>query len=331
MALCKNSIAVDENINQQEWDEFCLDAINGTLFHTLKFLSYHKAGKFNHLNVTFRRKGNLAGIFPGALITEEDKSISWVSHPGASYGGPAWSYKLSYSHLESLIGALVDYARKKGFARIKMTPPPVCYHDIPEESLRFALIRNGFSVSRVELTQAVKLNVPEESILATFCNKTRNSIRRAVKSGLEFRIISKPTEEEFDRFWEILVENRAGLGVVPAHSLEEIKLLHRLVPENLMMAVVEHKGRIITTIWNFVCNHSTVLEFYMAHQEPWQKLKPVPFMTYNTLLWAKSKGFKYFDFGISSIMSNPTWGLLKFKENFRANHFLRSTFECYIQ
>jgi len=321
-----NPVEADPNIDIEAWEEFWQGANNGTLFHSLKFMSYHPADRFKQHHLGFKRKGNLVGIFLGAE-RDEDGVKTWVSHPGASYGGPAWSTKLRYHHLESLITALIGYAKTQGFGRIRMTPPPAVYNTIPEESLQFALMRHGFTIARSELTQAVKLDFDEDQLMNQMVNKTRTAYRKAVREGLEFRIIEKPTKAEYDRFWEILVENRAGLGVVPAHSREEIELLHNLMTDKLMMAVIEHHGKMVSVIWNFVCNQATVLEFYMAHIAEAQILRPVTFLTYHTLLWAKRQGYKWLDFGISSIDGEPTWGLMKYKENFQARHFMRTTYQ----
>ncbi len=319
-------VTTDPAVKPDEWEDFWRNAVNGTMFHSLRFLSYHPPNRFNHHHLTFRRKGNLAGIFPGAVIIEEDGSKSWVSHPGASYGGPAWSSKLKYHHLESLVEALAEYAVKQGFNRIKLTPPPVIYNEHPVQDLDFALARFNFKTIRQELTQAVHLGFNKNRLLNSFVNKTRTACRSAIKNGLQFRIIERPDNADLDRFWEILVENRRGLGVVPAHNRQEIERLHKLMPNRLMLAVIEHEERIIAVIWNFICNRSTVLEFYMAHETEYQHLRPVPLLTYHTMLWAKQKGFRYLDFGISSVWSDPTWGLLRFKENFGSRHFLRTTY-----
>ena len=314
-------------IDRREWETFIPTAINGTLFHRLQFLDYHPEGRWEHHHLAFYRKSNLCGIFP-ACVRMEDGVKTLVSHQGASYGGLAWAPKLQYHHLESMIRSLTDYARKNGFKRIKLTPPPVIYGENPEQPLEFALLRTGFRVIRSELTQAVKLDFDDETLLETFCNKTRTAVRKAVQYDLQYRLIEKPTQAEFDRFWEILVENRAGLGVVPTHNRAEIERLHELIPESLMMAVIEQNGKMIAVIWNFVCTPTTVLEFYMAHQAPYQQLRPVPFLTYHTMLWAKHAGYRWLDFGISSIWSEPTWGLLTFKENFGSRHFLRQTWQA---
>jgi len=327
----KHPVIADPNINEDEWENFWQDAVNGTIFNSLRFLSYHAPERFNTHHLTFRRNGNLVGLLPAVISEAEDGAKTWISHPGASYGGPVWSPSLRYHHLESLLDAMINYAHDIGINQIRLTPPPVIYNEFPEQQLDFALQRKGFEVVRTELTQGVRLDIPEDELLGSFVNKTRTAFRRAEKLGLKFRVIENPTQAEFDRFWEILVENRAGLGVTPAHNRKEIELLHNLVPENLMMAVVEYEGQIISLIWNFGCNSRTVLEFYMAHQEPFQKLRPVPFLTYHSILWARSQGYRYFDFGISSIDSDPTWGLLRFKENFNAHHFLRQTYQKNIE
>jgi len=324
-------IIVDVEFNPKEWESFWPGAVNGTLFNSLQFLSYHPPERFQSQHIVFRRKGNIVGLFPAVLVTEKDEALSWISHPGASYGGPVWSPKLHYHHLEQMAAALVEYARGKGFNRIRLTPPPVIYSEHPEQALPFALLRQGFSIVRTELTQAVRLDFKPESLAEGFVNKTRTAFRRAQREGLTFRLIDQPTAEELDRFWEILVVNRAGLGVVPAHSREEIERLHNLIPERLMLAIVEYKSQMIAVIWNFLCNKRTVLEFYMAHLAEYQHLRPVPFLTYHSLLWAHKQGYRYLDFGISSIWGEPTWGLLKFKENFYAQHYLRQTYQIELK
>ncbi len=324
--LDSNSIKVEPLKEPDEWEAFLVNAVNGTLFHSLKFLSYHPADRFTSHHITFRRKGNLVGVMAGVERDENGQKV-WISHPGASYGGPAWSRKLHYNHLEELVQALIKYAREQGFNSLRMTIPPVIYNPDPEQALDFALWRCGFKVVRIELTQAVRLDPTPDALFRNFVNKTRNAYRRAEKLGVKFRIIEQPTAQELDRFWEILVENRRGLGVVPAHNRAEIKRLHQLVPERLMLAVIEREQRMIAVIWNFICNSEVVLEFYMAHEASSVPFKPVPYLTYHSLLWAKEQGFKWMDFGISSIWGEPTWGLLKFKENFNARHFLRQTYQ----
>ncbi len=325
-AVISHPVTADTVFDPDEWERFWHDAVGGTMFNSLRFLSYHPPRRFESHHVVFRRRGNMVGIFPAVVVEEKDGSKSWASHPGASYGGPAYAPHLRYHHLESLIAALVAHARDSGFNRILLTPPPLIYNDPPVQELDFALVRHGFRVVRNELTQAVRLDFDPGRLLDTFVNRTRTAFRSAVRNRLEFRIIERPTPRELDRFWEILVENRRGLGVVPAHNREEIERLHRLVPEMLMLAAVEHQRRIIAVIWNFLCNRHTVLEFYMAHEAAFQQLRPVPFLTFHTMLWAQQRGFRYLDFGISSVRGTPTWGLLKFKENFGSRHFLRLTY-----
>jgi len=326
VSIITHPIEISEEFDPKEWEDFWPHSAGGTIFHSLRFLDYHPEGRFEHLHLAFRRKGNMVGLITGAIRVEEGSRV-WVSHPGASYGGPAFAPGLKYHQIEDAIRALIEHLRKRGIARIRITPPPVIYSHYNDQPLDFALWRHGFSVSRTELTQAVPLDfIDEELLLDGFVNKSRTAFRKAEREGLSFRIIDHPTQAEYDRFWVILEENRRGLGVVPTHNREEIERLHQLVPENLMMATVERDGEMVAVIWNFVCNEETVLEFYMAHVADAQIYRPVPFLTYHSLLWAKAQGYKWFDFGISSIWGDPTWGLLKFKENFRARHFLRQSF-----
>jgi len=327
LSQIKHPITVDPHFDPVEWESFWESAMNGTVFNSLNFLSYHPPERFNSHHVVFRRKGNIVGLFPAAVVEDKKLGKCWVSHPGASYGGPVWSPQLKYIHILSMLESLESYAKQQGFNQIKMTVPPIIYNNFHDQSLDFALVGSGFKVIRSELSQAARLDFDEKELLSTFVNKTRTAFRKAEREGIKFRMIQNPNQKELDRFWEILVENRAGLGVVPAHSRGEIERLHQLIPDRLMLAVIEHEGKIISTIWNFACNRFTLLEFYMAHLDEYQHLRPVPYLTYKSMLWAREQGFRYLDFGISSIWSEPTWGLLRFKENFRARHYLRLTYQ----
>lgn len=322
-----SSFQIDLNVPDAEWEAFWKSAVNGNLFHSKVFLSYHPESKFLSHHIGVRRKGNLVLILTGAIITEKDGSKTFVSHPGASYGGPCWHPKMQFHHLLIALELIMKHCQQLGLNAVRMTPAPVIYSEHHDQVLQFCLIRLKFSIVRNELTQAVSLDFDKENLLESFVNKTRTALRQAHKYNLKFRILDNPSETELDKFWEILVENRAGLGVVPAHNRAEIAKLHQLLPDNLMMAVAEKDGEWAAVIWNFVCNRHTVLEFYMAHVLAHQHLKPVPFLTYKTMIWAQEQGIKYLDFGISSIWGEPTWGLLRFKENFGSKHYLRQTWE----
>ena len=64
-----------------EWDSFIEHSKGSTLHSYRKFLNYHK-DKFQDSSLMFYHNNNLVAVLPGVLVES-----SFISHPGASYGG----------------------------------------------------------------------------------------------------------------------------------------------------------------------------------------------------------------------------------------------------
>ena len=122
--IISHPVSVILEVSDEEWNSLSANSINGTIFHSKQFLDYHAEGKFQHYHLGFERRGNLVGVMPGAVVDDDGKRIL-VSHPGASYGGPAWSHKLKYHHVHDLLRALIDHCREEGFQQIRLTPRPI--------------------------------------------------------------------------------------------------------------------------------------------------------------------------------------------------------------
>ena len=66
------------------WDDFVLNqSVNGTIFHTRKFLSYHSEGKFNDKSILLYSNETLIGVI---AVSQTEKTF--FSHKGTSGGGP---------------------------------------------------------------------------------------------------------------------------------------------------------------------------------------------------------------------------------------------------
>ncbi len=314
----------------REWENFIPKSSNGTIFHSQRFLSYHPSARFRHHHLLFHLRGKLRAVFTGAEV-EGEEGLELHSHPGASYGGVVIKRGADFEDYYGVTGALVEYARKTGFRAINLTQTPLIYHNIPSQGVEFALAAHNFTRHCENLTQSVDLTVLGQDVTESLVDKTRNAYRQAVKKGLVYCEDVELSEENLADFHRILVENRRILGVTPAHTLEELFKLARISPDSLHLAFVEKEGERIAGLLHFICNLRIVLLFYVCHNREKQSLKPVPFLLTNTLNWAREAGFRELDFGISTVKGDPTWGLLKFKENFKARPFLRTTYRIQIK
>lgn len=324
----KNSNFIVEQYHpalSEEWDNFILKSSNGTIFHSQRFFAYHPGKRFKHHHLIFRMRNKIRAVFTAAEI-ESDHGRELRSHPGASYGGFVMKQNSDFEDYLGVVKALIRYGSENGFDAISLTQTPLIYHAEFNQGIDFALEKCGFSVSCSEFTQSVDLtrfsNHPEDDLV----DKTRNACRKARKAGLKYLENVELTPDNLSDFHHILNENRKALGVKPTHTLDELVKLSQLIPEYLHLAFIEHESKRIAGLLHFVCNPSVLLLFYVCHDRTEQSLKPVPLIMANTLKWAKNKGFRELDFGISTVKGDPNLGLIKFKENFRTRPFLRNTY-----
>jgi len=314
--------------HRAEWERFVRSAVQGNLFAMQRFFDYHPKGRFDHKHLIFRRKGHIVAVWPGAF-REEDGKKSWTSHPGASYGGLLIRDDVSLINVHRLLHDLIDVAKSEGIERLRCTPTPHIYHRKESDTVDFAMQRAGFKFMRQDLTQAVDLRLlptSERLVIQRYDNKTRTAIRKAIREGVTIRHNLPMTGETLDQYYEILFNNRKKLGVTPTHTRDELEHLAQLAPKQLEMAMAYYNNEPIAGILNFICNEKVMLEFYIAHREDAQNLRPSPLLVHDSIIHALERGFTWYDFGISTEPNNKvTWGLAAFKENFSMQGFFRNT------
>ncbi|MFH1861538.1 MAG: GNAT family N-acetyltransferase [bacterium] len=310
--------------DSRAWENVLKAADNSTLFHTPEFLAYHPPERFQNYHLIFWQGKESRVVMTGA-VRESGQGKELISYPGASYGGLAYPPGLSFSMVSHLVDTLLRHVRAEGFHSLTMTFPPSFYSAWTPDVITFHLLKAGFSYQKREITQAIPLYYPDGDVLRTFCNKTRTAVRKAFKANLKIEEDVELSDANIETFYPLLLDNRRRLGVTPTHSLDELKRLRDLIPDRLSLSLVRYGETPIAGILNFVCNARVLLIFYICHDWDYQEYRPVPFLMYHSLQWAYRRGFRYLDFGTSTLNMEPNWGLIKFKENFGALGYFRDT------
>lgn len=305
--------------DHKEWEEFVAQANNGTIFHYLKFLSYHPSERFKNYHLIIKEKENVLALFPAII---EDKII--ISHKGSSYGGFVLKPGLGIHEIYIIVGHLVDYMKKEGMKKIVLTQTPLIYYQEPNQYVDFALMKHGFRYKKREITAVIPLNVPEP--LLTFHPDARRSTKKAIREGVKVKI-----SDDYSQYYEIL-KNNLGMrhNVSPTHTLSELLKLKNLFPEDIILFGVYLKEKMIGGMVIFATNPRVILAFYISHDSRFQEYRPVNLLFYEVLKWGRNRGFKLLDLGTFTLNMEPNWGLGRFKENFNARGFLRDTYELEI-
>jgi hypothetical protein len=300
----------------KHWETFVEHANNGTIFHTLKFLSYHPANYFENIHLMIKEKGNILAVFPAV---RDDTTI--ISHKGASYGGFVLKNGLGIHKIYLIVEHTVTYFRTHGYKKIILTQPPLIYYSNPHQYIDFALMKNGFLYRKREITAVIALNRADP--LTSFHADARRSTKKALREGVRVVIT-----EDFATFYDILKHN-LGMrhNVSPTHTLDELLKLKKLFPDKIILFGAFHKHTMLGGMVLFAVNSPVALAFYISHDDKFQAYRPVNLLFYEVIQWARNRGFKFLDLGTFTLDMEPNWGLGRFKENFNARGFLRDTYE----
>ncbi len=298
-----------------QWENFVAHSNQGTLFHTRAFLAYHPHERFKDASLLFFKKKKLLAVLPAALV-QKDSALTFISHPGASFGGFVAAPNLSLHDQEALVTTLIHYCRAQNFSALELSLPPLFYHAQSDANWEYTYYRAGFRFQRRELTQAVRLDSSREQ---RYDAEFQRQARRAQKLGVVIQ-----TGEKLADFYEILQRHLTEKhGANPTHSLTELLDLQQRLPGriNLFAACVE--ARMIAGFIVFLCNARVAMTFYIGQRYEDQHYRAINLLTHEAMNWCERKGFTYLDFGTSTINLEPNWGLIKFREAAGARGFWR--------
>ncbi len=306
---------------KDEWDSFVLRSNNGTIFHLQHFLEYHQPGKFPFHHLMFYKDGKLRAVLPGGL----DKLMIFESPAGASYGSFVIG-DIKFNETLEVIDAFEDYCWQKGIREVYLTSAPFIYQKELSHNLEYALLYRGFTYQRHYISHVIRLHEMDD-ILTSFQKTTRNIIRQSLRQD----VLALEESENFDEFYPILVQNKRKHDAKPTHTLDELYRLRDLLGDRLRLLLVRHNGKAIGGIVSFHCNEDVLLCFYIAMIYDYQHLRPIYRSMFEIIKYAKEKGYRFLDTGVSQDTRadnpmTPSLDLIFFKEKFNSRGILRSTF-----
>jgi CelD/BcsL family acetyltransferase involved in cellulose biosynthesis len=307
-----------------EWDRFVEESNNGTVFHRLDWLAYH-GDRFaaNAHHVAWRKGDALRAVMPLGFF-EQDGGLVARSPFGASYGGIVVPAALGLVRAQQLVDSLLEYLRGQGVRKLVVTPPPDLYWSRPHDYLEFALLRRGGACVRSDLTSYIEVT---DEPLEGF----RHSAVKAVRKATDNDVRIEPESRAVDAFYDILAANREKFGATPTHSREEVRWLVEKLPAHIKLFMAYRDDTPIAGSLVFRCNTRVILDFYWAHVDEYQGLRPISLLVYEITRWARREGIAYFDFGTQTIDMVPVEGSTRFKETFGAVGMFRRTYELELR
>jgi hypothetical protein len=302
-----------------EWEAFVKSANNGTVFHRLAFLDYHRPERFVFHHLMFYEGDSLVALLPASL-----SGGVLTSPAGASFGGFVVAPRLALQTADHIVKALLAYGRDSGIAEIVLTPPMQVYSRTLDESMEYAMLYNRFSQHSVLYSSVIDLaRVRGKQDLS---RNTRHKINKAINKNV--RIVESDT---FETFYPILLENKAKFGVKPTHTLEELKKIDKLVPGMMRLFMAYYGGTPVAGELLFAANDRCILNFYTMHLYQHRNLFAVNYLVEHAIRWSIEHGFRYYDYGVSADTFStdplePSWSLVWLKESMGSVGCMRRTY-----
>ena len=268
---------------KQAWNDFVRRSKNGTFLLDRNYMDYH-ADRFTDHSLMVYRRDKLYALLPGNIAGD-----TFYSHQGLTYGGLIMSDKTAAADVVQLFRLLNDQFRREGIRKVIYKPTPWIYHRQPSEEDLYAVVEVcGATVSR-GLSSTISRDYQNKWYRIRECGA-----RHAKQLGLTVE-----ETEDYKPFWQVLSNNlRERYGLNPVHTVEEIEMLHRRMPDHIRLVVVREGDETIGGTVLYVSDR-VVHSQYIAASPKGKQVHALDLL-FDVVIRKALASHPYFDFGIST-------------------------------
>lgn len=303
------------------WDNIVSKSVNGTFLHSRRFLSYHRDRFVDHSLLIEDKKRRCRGVFPAALDPENPDVI--ISHPGITYGGIVHEGSLRGSKMIEALQVIMEHYRALGIRTIKYKAVPYIYHREPSQDDLYAFFRLGAHRYRCDISASIDLkdrSMPNR--------RRRRQLKKAARAGISV----ESGLEHFESFWPVLEWNRwERHRVRPIHSLDEMKLLSSMFPDNIECHIALLEGEVVAGGILFLMNKVVHVQYAAGNEVGYETAAQDAVLDY-CINEAIAKGIHFFNFGTSNTHAGKVLndGLYKYKLEFGAGGVAHEFYELIL-
>ena len=185
-------------------------------------------------------------------------------------------------------------------------------------------LANDYTVS-YHSTFIQDLTASEEDLYSKLDRNTKAAIKKAVKANIKFRIAHKGEIiriREFYPVYEATQERAITLNKNISMTLKPLDLLEGMLREqnlNCFFAYTTFEDKLNAGLI-LIQRNNTLIGYIAASDIDLNRQYGVSSLLFwNSMLWAKNQGYKYFDFGgvpTEPKRDDPAFGVYRFKKNF---------------
>lgn len=304
------------SLNYVEWNEFVSKAKNATFLFHRDFMEYHQ-DRFEDFSLLVYKKHKLVAVLPANKQGDEI-----YSHQGLTYGGLILQEAIKFDVVLDVFKELLKYLSVSGFESLILKQIPSIYNTVVSEEIEYLLF-----ILKAKLIKRDTLSVIDLNNKIKISNNRMEGFKRGEKHHLVIK-----EEDNFELFWNnILIRNlNEKHQAKPVHSLSEITMLKKNLPNNIRQFNVYKDKRIVAGTTVFESKHVAHSQ-YISGDENKNVLGSLDFLHIH-LVNEVFKDKKYFDFGTSNenngLQINK--GLQFWKEGFGARTLTQDFYKVKI-
>ena len=286
---------------KNDWDKFVeICEINSFLFKR-NFIEYHK-NRFVDNSLLIYLNDKIIAILPANL----DANKSLHSHQGLSYGGILFEPKTTLEQREQVFFVVLKNLNERKINEINLKQIPLFFLDEIHNTKILEIIDAKL------ISSDIHSYIPKLS----YCKPNNDRFKYIRKASRKnFKIVQT---NQFDIFWDkLLIPNLKNRhNVSPVHSIEEIILLSKNFPENIIFTGCYQNDNLRAGNVIFL-NDDIAHTQYISGDEN-RKDGSLDFLMHQTIL--KFNKTKKFSFGSSSEKNGTkvNKGLLYWKDSFKS-------------
>lgn len=264
------------------------------------------------------------------LMNNADKSIGLAagikdniiySPFSAPFGGFHYSHEhLMYDAILNFLNELKEYVVLNSLSGINITLPPDIYQTNMNAKFANAFIKSNYELSYPNLVNWVDLYSFDGKWVY---NKVTNRCRKALSNGLIFKQAFNLIEKE--ECYNLIKKNRLGQGRQIHISFQDLLEINKNIDVDFLL--IKDKEDIAIGAGILYRDRSDIIQaIFMGDDLNKRDLGAIDFLYLNIYNHYKQLGYKYIDFGTSSLNGEPNIGLLRFKEIHNCNTSLQYSF-----
>ena len=251
-------------------------------------------------------------VFLTIAIYENDTDI-FSSPKRGTFGGLSLNGKVRFAKVEKFISLLSDFLKSRGARSLRIRCAPAS-HDLALFSIMFNVLkRQGFILDSHEIN--FDLVVDKRPFLECLDYGNVKRIRKSIRGKF---ICEKTDHERFDEVYEVIKDSRARLELNVSMSFSQLEKMLTLFPKKIHLFSVYRDSTRSSMVAAAVCmalTDSIMYVFYWGDRADVRTYSPIALLASKIYEFCQENRFILLDVGISTIDSEPNYGLMEFKHN----------------